>query len=40
LLENQEVSEEDIMMAKDILEKAKAQKKEVNSMSNSQYTMY
>ena len=40
LLENQEVSEEDIKKAKDILEKAKAQKKEVNSMSNSQYTMY
>jgi hypothetical protein len=40
LLENQEVSEEDIKKAKEILEKAKAQKKEVDSVSNSQYTMY
>uniref|UniRef100_A0A6C0HCE2 Uncharacterized protein n=1 Tax=viral metagenome TaxID=1070528 RepID=A0A6C0HCE2_9ZZZZ len=40
LLENQEVSEEDIKKAKEILEKAKTQKKEVDSVSNSQYTMY
>jgi hypothetical protein len=40
LLENQEVSEEDIKKAKEILEKAKTQKKEVGSVSNSQYTMY
>lgn len=40
LLENQEVSEEDIKKAKEILEKAKTQKKEVSSNSNSQYTMY
>lgn len=40
LLENQEVSEEDIKKAKEILEKAKTQKKDVVSLSNSQYTMY
>jgi hypothetical protein len=40
LLENQEVSEEDIKKAKEILEKAKTQKKEIDSVSNSQYTMY
>ena len=40
ILENQEVSEEDIKKAKEILEKAKTQKKEVSSNSNSQYTMY
>ncbi len=40
LLENQEVSEEDIKKAKEILEKAKTQKKDVDSVNNSQYTMY
>jgi hypothetical protein len=40
LLENQEVSEEDIKKAKEILEKAKTQKKDLDSVSNSQYTMY
>lgn len=44
LLENAEVTEEDIKKAKEVLEKAKQQKKEVdganNNNNNSQYSSY